>query len=589
MRPTAVLAAMLAVVAGLAAFAVAHTAPPPPATPAPVAPDRPRVKLAVLVVFDQLRGDYVAKWRGLFGRGGFARLQENGAWFTHCHYPYGGTITGPGHASMLTGTCPDRHGIIANTWYERGALVYCGGSTRYDLVPAPPPDPKNKAAKRDAGNPDRLLAETVADVLRAERPGAKVFGLSLKDRSAILPTGKRADGAYWFSGGKFVTSTYYDDRVHPWVARFNESKFADQWFGRDWTRFRTDIDYEAWSGPDDQKGEGGGPGLGRVFPHPVTGGRPAIGDKYYEALTYSPFGNDLLAELARRCVAAEGLGADDVPDLLVVSFSSNDILGHQWGPDSQEVLDMTLRTDALVADFLTFLDEKVGHGQYLFAITADHGVCPLVEVSQERGIPARRVDLGRLQRELEAELTRKLGPPSGPKTGDKKPAWVESAQWPWLYFNPKVASAAGTTPAAVARLAADFLAERPDVYRAFTRADLAAGFPPDDLVGTRVRRSFWQPTGGLAERCGDLYVVQRPYNLPGTGTGTTHGSPFNYDAHVPLLVYGPGIPGGVRTEPTTPQAAAAIFSRWLGLRLPDKADFPVPVTLERRLAVGGGQ
>jgi hypothetical protein len=584
MRPTAVLVALLAVVAGLGALTVAHTAAPPPA---PIAPDQPRVKLAVLVVFDQLRGDYLEKWRGLFGKGGFARLQNDGAWFTHCHYPYGITTTGPGHASILTGTCPDRHGIVDNQWYERGALVYCGGSTRYQLVPPPPPpppDPKNpRPTPPNAGNPDRLLAETVADVLRATRPGAKVFGLSLKDRSAILPTGKRPDGAYWFTGGRFVTSTYYDDRVHPWVAAFNGSKFADQWFGRDWTRLRTDIDYEAWSGPDLVEGEGGGVVQGFTFPHPTTGGKPKIGEKYYEALACSPFGNDLLAELAKRCVSAEGLGSDGVPDLLVVSFSSNDIVGHTWGPDSQEVLDMTLRTDALVADFLTFLDEKVGHGQYLLAVTSDHGVCPLVEVSQTR-IDAKRVDLTQLRQRLEDELTARLGSPAKPKAGDKKPAWVESTQGPWLYFNPKVAAAAGTTRAKVARVAADFLAPHPDVYHAYTRADLAAGFPPDDLVGNRVRRSVWQPTGNLAERCGDLYVVLRPYSLAGkpTDLGTNHGTPFNYDTHVPLVVYGPGIPGGVRTEPTTPQAAAAIFSRWLGLRLPDKADFPLPAALERR-------
>jgi len=549
MRPTVVLVVLLAAVAGLIAFVVLRTVPPAPAPEPPVADGVPRVKLAVLVVFDQLRGDYLEKWRGHFGTDGFARLQNDGAWFTHCHYPYANTITGPGHASVLTGTCPDRHGIVGNNWYERGAVVYCAGSTRYDFVPPLTPDPKNpKAARKAAGMPERLTAETVADVLRAERPGAKVFGLSLKDRSAILPTGKRPDGAYWFEGGNFVTSTYYDDREHPWVTAFNRSRAADQWFGRDWTRLRDDIDYAASSGPDDVRGETGGPAWSRTFPHPITGGKPKLGKEYYDALASSPFGNELLLRFAQACVTAEGLGADDVPDLLTVSFSSNDILGHKWGPDSQEVLDCTLRTDAQVAEFLAFLDEKVGRGRYLFAVTADHGVCPIPEVARAHGLEGKRVDTGRIQKELEEHLTAKFGPPAGPKDSARKPAWVESAQLPWLYFNPKVATAAGTTREAVARAAADFLAIAPegkdspvaDVHRAFTRADLAAGFPEADAVGNRVRRSLWQPTGNLAERCGDLYIVLRPYAIPGkpTDTGTTHGSPFPYDTHVPLLAYG---------------------------------------------------
>src|SRR5262245_49390126 len=252
MRRPAALALLVTLLAGLGAYLGARPAPASTAA----RPDKARVKLAVLVVFDQLRGDYLEKWKPLFGKDGFARLLTDGAWFTDCHYPYATTTTGPGHASMLTGTCPDRHGIVNNDWFERGQVVYCAGSQRYEIVPAPlvKPDPKKP---KEVGNPDRLLARTVADVLRAEQPAARVFGLSLKDRSAILPCGKRPDGVYWFDG-RFVTSTYYADRVHPWVETFNNSKAADKWFGKDWTRFRTDIDYESWSGPDDAPGEGKG-------------------------------------------------------------------------------------------------------------------------------------------------------------------------------------------------------------------------------------------------------------------------------------------------------------------------------------------
>jgi predicted AlkP superfamily pyrophosphatase or phosphodiesterase len=585
LAPAAAPAVAVGVLAALALVAVR--------VPQPPAGEPPRVRLAVLVVFDQLRGDYPERWKPLFGKGGFARLLADGAHFAECHYPYAGTFTGPGHASILSGTCPDRHGIVTNEWYERGETAYCAGSLRYEFVPPAPKSTDPKAKPTAAGNPDRLLAETVADVLRERHPSAKIFGLSLKDRSAILPTGKRSNGAYWFNG-QFVTSTYYDDRLHDWAEEFNRSKFADQWFGAKWEKLRGDIDYAAWSGPDDAPGEGKGTGQGVTFPHPMNGGKTAIGKDYYSALANSPFGNELLLEFAKKCVVAEGLGKDDVPDLLVVSFSSNDLVGHTWGPDSQEVLDVTLRSDVLMAELLALLDTEVGRDRYLLAITADHGVCPLVEASQARGRAARRVNVAALRNDLEKHLAATLGTPgaSGAKPEEKpdkdsegmevkKSGWVETVHWPWVHINPKAASAVGKTVPEVARIAVDFLGRHPDVGRALTRADITTA-PASDGVAALVRRSTWVPPAGRAERCGDVYIILPDYSVSTntTNTGTTHGSPYAYDRHVPLLVYGPGIAGGTRTEPTTPQATAAIFSHYLGLRLPNKADFPLPATLE---------
>jgi hypothetical protein len=285
-----------------------------------------------------------------------------------------------------------------------------------------------------------------------------------------------------------------------------------------------------------------------------------------------------LLEFAKTCVAAEELGADDDPDLLVVSFSSNDLIGHTWGPDSQEVLDVTLRTDALVADWLRFLDERVGKGRYLLALTADHGVCPLPEAPHSPGVVAKRVPPGELQKAVEDRLTAKLGAPRGRAEKDKKPAWVEAFSAPWIYFNPAVAAAAGRSREEVAAEAVAALRSHPDVARAFTRAELAAGFPESDAIGNRMKRSY-HPA-----RCGDVCVVLKEWCLPSAvlGTGTTHGSPYDYDRHVPLIVYGPGIAGGARDEPTTPQATAAVFAKYLGLRSPNKAEFPVPATLEAK-------
>src|SRR5579872_2324969 len=249
MRPSVVLATFLAVIAVVTGLATGYTFNHRPASVSHTVFEagKPRVKLAVLVVFDQMRGDYLERWRGLFGQSGFARLQSEGAWFTHCYYPYATTTTGPGHTSMLTGTCADRHGIINNTWYDvkEGKVVGCAGSDRYKIIPPPPPatpdpkatkdnkDPKNKP--KEAGNPKRMLAKTVGDVLRVQHPNSKIFGLSLKDRSAVLPLGENPNGAYWFEE-RFVTSDYYTDRVHPWVEAFNNLSSsgsldgANKWF-----------------------------------------------------------------------------------------------------------------------------------------------------------------------------------------------------------------------------------------------------------------------------------------------------------------------------------------------------------------------
>lgn len=604
MRRAAVLS-LLALLGGLIASTTNR-----PAKAAPPA-DKPRVKLAVLIVFDQMRGDFLDKWKPLFGDGGFARLQTDGAWFTNCHYPYATTTTGPGHASMLTGTCPDRHGIVNNNWYDRAAAAdaYCAGSSRYQPVPEipkaaaePKDDTKEEKAgekktapkARAVGNPDRLLSETVADVLRrvhGER--AKVFGLSLKDRSAILPTGKRPDGAYWFDG-RFGTSTYYADRVHPWVEAFNRSKAADRWLGKDWTKFRPDLDYAKYSGPDDGPGEGKGIEAkdgktvlwrqGKEFPHPT--GKDKANKAYYDAVATSPFGNDLLLELAKTCVTAEELGTHDAPDLLVVSFSSNDLIGHAWGPDSQEVLDVTLRSDALMAELLGFLDAKVGKGNYVLAVTADHGICPLPEAAAAKGIDAKRIDSKSLVLGAEKHLHAAFGPEGepGPKADAKgdppkgKGAWVEVTSLPWLYLNPRFVKASGKSPAEVARSLAGYLAKQGGIARVFTREELTAGFPEADAIGRRAERSFHP------DRSGDVYVLLKPYHLFGSAlaTGTSHGTPYEYDTHVPLLVYGPGIPGGPRREAVTPQATAAIFARFLGVPAPKDAEFPVPATLEKQ-------
>ena len=352
---------------------------------------------------------------------------------------------------------------------------------------------------------------------------------------------------------------------------------ANRWFGRDWLPGRETLDYFQWLDPVVAK-----PALGEpAFRHPLVGKNPKPDKEYYDRLQISPYGNELLLELAESFIHSESLGKWATPDLLVVSFSSNDLIGHMYGPDSPEVLDVTLRSDDIVARLLECLDLQLGYGNYLLAVTADHGICPVVNVSNRRGDPeAVRVSAEEMQKGIEAHLNAHFGLLAEAKAGVKRPMWIEAfgkpATFPWIYFNKKLAASIGKTPDDIALATAEYLNEKhPYVAHAFTRAELTTG-APKSTIEAQVRRSFHP------QRSGDVYVLLKPYCIPSDGfkdTGTTHGAPYHYDTHVPLLVYGPGIPGGVRKEPVTPQATAAIFSKWLGLRLPDKAEFPVPASL----------
>ena len=544
-------------------------------------------KLVVLVVFDQLRGDYIAKWQPLFGPDGFTRMETDGAWFVNCHYPYAVTVTGAGHSSMLTGATPAVHGVIANTWYERksGATVNCSESTRYARVPPAPPevlkpaDPTQKdeepaKVEKAMGTPERLLAPTLAESLKMATDGkGRVIGLSFKDRSAIMPVGPKADAAYWLDSadGMIVTSSFFRDAVHPWVNEFNKKRGADKWFEKDWTRYRPDLDYAKFSGLDKVTGEGTGVKQGGVFPHPTDGGAKKIGKTYYEALYNSPYGNDFLLELVKAAVVAEKLGQDDAPDLLSVSFSSNDSIGHTWGPDSQEVLDTTLRSDRVLADLLKFLDDTVGKGKYVVCLTADHGVCPLPEVSAMHGLDAKRLQTKKLMAAAELFLRLTYAPEAVAETKTK---FIENTTFPWVYLNEKLLAAKGLNTADVAKTLAGFLAKQEGIARTFTREDLEGTFTAEDRIGQRMQKSYYP------SRSGDVAMVMKPYWQAGDNlTGTSHGSPYPYDTHVPLLVFGGTVKPGIRKEEVTPQAIAAIFAKALGNAPPAKAEYPAPAGL----------
>ncbi len=563
LRRSMIFVAFIAVLLAIVPGAASTDAPPQP----------PPIKLAVLVVFDQLRGDYLTRWKDLFGVGGFRRLENDGAWFQNCHYPYAGTVTGAGHASLATGCSPCTHGIFNNEWYDRdeGKVVYCATAPTRQRVP--PSETATKSKKTQGGSPERLMAPTLADALKEAAQGkSRVVVLSSKDRGAVFIGGKKPDACYWIDEetGEAVTSTYYRDQPDDWVAAFNKEKRADRWFGKDWTRLRTDIDYEKYSGPDDAPGESLGYSnslQGRVFPHPLDGGLKEPGKAYYQILYASPFGNDLLMDLVERAVDAEKLGAHESPDLLCVSFSCTDPIGHAWGPDSQEALDGVLRADLVLKRLLDLLDAKVGKGRYELVLSADHGVCPLPEASVKQGRDGGRIPATALKTEAEDYLQKTFGKKDGGQA-------IEKVVDQYVYLDRSWMKGHGLDPSHVEDALAKWLAQQRGIQAAYTRGELVKEIPPADAVGQIVKRSFYP------ERWGDVVIVPKPYYLiTDRLTGTTHGSPHSYDTHVPLLVYGPGVHAGVRDDAVTPQAAAPILARGLGIKPPADVECGVPEKL----------
>jgi hypothetical protein len=383
----------------------ARAADPAPATPS----------LVVVLTIDQFRGDYLERFRGHFVPGGFRLLLEQGANFTDCRYRHAVTKTACGHAVVLTGVHANEHGIVNNAWTDRETLKRgnCVEDTGAQLIGRPESRGGVKLPDTAVGaSPRRLLASTVGDELKLRRPESKVIGISSKDRSAILLSGKLADAAYWMDKGTIVSSTHYMKELPEWVRAFNAMGRVESYFGKTWERLLPAAAYDQLQGPDNMPGEFGDYGMGQTFPRVVNGGSGQITSAYYEAFEGAPFKNEVLLAFARGVVENENLGRRGVTDLLCLSFSTNDVVGHNYGPDSHEVMDITLRTDRMLAEFLTFLDQRVGLNKCTIVFTADHGIAPLPERVKglNANLSAGRVDNVALLKTCEEALNTAFGP-----------------------------------------------------------------------------------------------------------------------------------------------------------------------------------
>jgi predicted AlkP superfamily pyrophosphatase or phosphodiesterase len=444
-------------------------------------------KLVLGIVIDQFRYDYLTRFHSEY-TGGFKRFFDHGAVFTNAHYEHVPTVTAVGHSTFLTGATPAMSGIVGNEWWD--------SASKKRVTSVSDDDFKLLGAAGEGSSPNRLLQSTLGDEMKMSGKGGKVVGVSIKDRAAILPSGHMADGAYWFDGktGNFVSSTYYFDALPEWVTQFNASRPADKYAGKAW------MGKTMASTPD---------------------------AKFYAALDATPFGNELILQFAEKAMVAEKLGAGSKIDLLTVSFSSNDYVGHALGPDSEEAHDMALRVDKLVGELIRAAEAQAGVGRVLVVLTADHGVSPVAEVNQKRKMAGGRFDEKNELDTVEAALTSRFR--GAPKAGGK---WITYSGEGSLYLNLSAPDIAEEE-----RVAADAIRALPHVFRVFTRAQLMTGEISADSVGVRMRNGFNQA------RSGNVFVMLDPYWMV-SRTGTTHGAPFDYDTHVPVLFLGAQVRAG---------------------------------------------
>lgn len=538
---------------GPSAFAAAAAAAAPEGAPS----------LVVVIAIDQLRGDYLDKFKPHFGPGGFRLLMEQGANFLDCRYRHAITKTAAGHAVMLTGVHADLHGIIDNAWVDRETLqrITCVEDSKVNLLgldePAGGVRPAAQAPK--GASPHQLLTTTVGDELKL-RGGikSKVIGIANKDRSAILLAGKLGDAAYWMEKGRMVSSTHYMKELPTWVRTFNAAERVDSFFGKTWERILSVAVYDTLQGPDDAAGEGIEFGMPATFPKKLDGGAAKIGPVYYSAFDNTPFKSEVLVEFARTAVEQENLGRRGVTDLLCLGFSVNDTVGHIYGPDSHEVMDITLRTDRLLADFFTFLDQRIGLKNCTIVLTADHGISPLPErvKAMSPQVSAGRIDNVLLLKTCEDALTREFGAlPEGRR-------WLlvnESS----VLFQRGVLQDRNATAAAAERVVRDALLTIDFVASAYTRTDLLAGtisgpFAPATLLSFNAKRSA------------DVYYHMKPFWVD-RKVGTNHGTPYVYDVHVPLLWFGRGVKPGRFPERVGVDDLAPTLAHILGVLAPPQS------------------
>ncbi|MEX2591177.1 MAG: alkaline phosphatase PafA [Anditalea sp.] len=502
-------------------------------------------KLVVGIMVDQLRPDYIHRYWDKFGEDGFKRLLNEGFTFTNNHFDYMPTATGPGHASVYTGATPAVHGVMGNGWYVRELdksinVIEVPG---FEGVGSEP----GKEGKKGPGN---VLTTTVGDELRLHTNNrSKVIGISRKDRGAILPAGHTGD-AYWFEGatGNFVTSTHYRNELPGWVREFNDRKLVEQYLAQPWETLlplEEYIESIADDNPYERMFDGE---TAPVFPHNL----PELVEKNgLGIISSTPFSNDLLLDLALAAIEGESLGSRETTDLLSISFSATDAVGHQFGPASIEVQDTYLRLDQTIAKLLDYLDGTYGKDNILLFLTSDHGVAHVPDYLVDQGIPGGRFDSNDKIDSLRGFLTEEYGE-------DLLLAFSNFE----VFLDHQLIDQNNLDHEEVQNNVARFMLSLEGVAGALTATALNSG---EFTKGIRARVQ----QGYNQKRSGDVVIWLEPHITPGTSSqGTTHGSPWVYDSHTPMHWYGWDVPAGRSSHPVHISDIASTVATFLNSPFP---------------------
>ncbi|MCW3087239.1 MAG: alkaline phosphatase family protein [Sediminibacterium sp.] len=506
-----------------------------------------RPKLVVGIVVDQMRWDYLYRFNPLFkANGGFKRMMGQGFSCDNTLIPYTPTITACGHACTYTGSVPSVHGIAGNAWWDNQLMrsVYCTEDRTVKGV-------GGKSDEDGQMSPRNMLTTTICDELRlATNFQSKVIGIALKDRGAILPAGHSANGAYWYEGksGNFITSTYYMNQLPDWVNRFNNRKLVDSLYQLGWSISLPKEIYSQYSTADNKEYESKPFGRDMTgFPYDLA---KFIG-KDYSKISSTPSGNTLTVEMAKAAVLAENLGRGPVTDFLAVSFSSPDYIGHSFGPNSWEMVDDYVRLDEELGRLFAFLDATVGKNQYTAFLTADHAVSNIPGFLKENKLPGGVMDESGSMRTMNAQLKEKFGIDST----------VVSMYNYQVHLNHPKIDAKKADEEQIKKWIIQYLKKNEAVTNAFATADIMTT-PINKTLREMAANGFY-PT-----RSGDIQFVLKPGYIEGGATGTTHGSWYPYDAHIPLLWYGWGIKKGKTNREIYMTDIAPTVAALLNIQMP---------------------
>ena len=504
-----------------------------------------RPKLVVGIVVDQMRWDYLYRYYDKYGVGGFRRLLNEGFSCENTLISHLPSYTAVGHSTIFTGSVPAIHGITGNSWMDQqtGRTWYCTEDTTVETVGST--DAEGRMSPRN------LLASTVTDELRlATNFHSKVVGVSLKDRAAILPAGHAANGAFWFddSTGNFITSTYYMQELPEWVKRFNEKKEPEKLMSGPWNTLYPIGTYTE-STPDEEAWEGKFPGEQTTsFPHDL----PAIYKRSKESLRPTPFGNTLILDFAMKAIEGYELGAGGATDFLTINCASTDYVGHQFGPNSIEIEDTYLRLDKDLAAFFTYLDQRVGKGNYLLFLTADHGAAHAIDFSKEHKIPSDFFQSGKLVADVNQFLERQFGVEKLVKSGMNY----------HLNFDGEKIRSNKLDEDVIKEAAIAFLQRRPGVQFVVDVDHIGEASVPEPIKTMIIN-------GYNKKRCGSVMIIPEPGVFDSYATGTTHGAWNLYDIHIPLVFMGWHITHGASTQTVHMTDIAPTVAALLHIQMPN--------------------